>query len=375
MPSRLNTLPSRVHSPGRVEGAVAVRYRRGVSRYLEPSYVSTRFALALSERYRRFLLEERAGLGRRFAVLPTYRGAMPVWFEGPGLESFFHDGGPGAGHPSASEAALGGASGWVPLATLGDDEPQFLAVRAGEPACPVAMWEHETGAFVRCASTLDGFLAGLATTARAARPPTSTVKLSKVRALAEKLQELAKAAPGRERTADLEAGLVGLEPMLAALPPTWTMTPDDATIPALAHYARGLALRALGRAEDALAALERASIDGEPRNVSPQVVVELLLLDLDRPARVVELCAAHAEPPVLMRRSWALALLRLGRLDEAAAQLAVVIERQVAATLRLKPTADPAAERARRAADLAQAVSAYAERHQLDASAWLACLP
>jgi tetratricopeptide (TPR) repeat protein len=346
-----------------------------VSRYFDPAYVSNRFALPLADRYRRFLTDERPGLGRRFAILPSYQGAMPVCFEGRALESFFHDGGAGPAHPSASEAELGGAGGWVPLATIGDDEAQFLAVRAGEPACPVAMWEHETGEFVRCAATLDAFLAGLATTARAARPLKSPVKLSKVRAVTDELQGLAKAAPSPARTAGLEAGLAALEPMLAAMPPTWTMTPDDATVPGLAHYARGVALRALGRPEEALAALERAPIDGVAKNVAPQVVVELLLIELDRPARVIEQCEAHPDPLPLMRRSWALALLRLGRLDEAAAQLAVVIERQVAATLRLKPTADPAAERARRAADLAQAVSAYAERHQLDARAWLACLP
>ncbi|MBP6838197.1 MAG: hypothetical protein KA190_12870 [Kofleriaceae bacterium] len=349
-----------------------------MSRYLEPAHVAATFSLVLSKRYLRFLAKERADLGPRFARLPTYEHAMPVAFAGAALDSFFHDDwpadDPSYGHPSATEAELGGAGGWVPLATIGDEEPQFLVVRAGDEACPVAMWEHETGGFVPCAASLDAFLEVLGKTARAARLPKSKVKLDKVLALADSLQDLAKAGPSPKRTAGLEAGLAALAPMLAAMPHRSTMDPDDATVPGQAHLARGVALRALGRYEEALEALMRAPIDGVPRLIAPLRVAELLLVDLDRPAEVIALCAAQPDPVPLLRRSWGLALLRLGQIDEAAAQLDLVVERQVDATLKLMPKADRATETTKRRAALVAAVRDYAGRHQLDASALLARL-
>lgn len=350
--------------------------------HFEPSHVATRFGLALSERYRRFLIGERAQLGRVFAVLPSYASAMPIAFDGDALASFFHDDWPedrpGYAHPYVSEVELGeAAGGWIPLATIGSEEAQFLVVRAADEACPVAMWEHETDRFVPCAPTLDSFLNSLGRTKKAAkRPkaPKSTVDIDKVRALADKLDELVAKPPGPKRTAALEAGLAKLEPMLLAMPHTSTMDDDDAIVPGLAHHTRGIVLRALGRTEEALAALERASIDGVPRNVSPQTVADLLLHDLDRPERVVELCASQPDPRPLMRRTWALALLRLGRIDDAVAQLAPIIETQVNAARKLRPETDATAETARRKALLAKAIEEYATARALDASALLSRL-
>lgn len=348
-----------------------------MSRYFQASHIAATFGITLSQRYLRFLDKERPSVGRTFAVLPSYEGAMPVAFDGAPLESFFRgdlEEETDQDHPSADEAELGGAGGWIPLATIGVEEPQFLVVRAAEEPCPVAMWEHETGDYVLCSSTLDAFLASLGKTAKAAKRPKAKVDLDKVRALIDKLDDVLKLPTSARRTKDLEAGLAKLEPMLVAMPPTLTMDPDDATVPGMAHYTRGLVLRALGRFEEALAALEEAQIDGRPKNVSPQTVVDLLLHDLDRPERVIEVCARHAAPTPLLRRTWALALLRLGRIEEAASHLGLIVERQVQATCKLTPATDPVAETARRKALLATAIRDYANARQLDASDLLARL-
>lgn len=350
--------------------------------YFEAAHIAKQFGLALSKRYERFLATERAALGRKFAVLPSYENAIQVAFDGPSLTSFFHDDWPedepGYAHPYASEVELGAAGGgWIPLATIGTEEAQFLVVRAGDEACPVAMWEHETDAFVPCAPTLDSFLGSLGSTKKGAKrpkPAKSQVDLDKVRTLLDKLDDLVDKAASPKRTATLEAGLAKLEAFLAAMPHTSTMDRDDAVVPGLAHHTRGLVLRALGRPAEALAALEHAVIDGVPRSISPQRVLDLLLHDLDRPERVLEVCASQSAPTPLMLRSWALALLRLGRIDEAATKLGPIIERQVAATCKLTPKTDVAAETARRKALLAKAIEEYASVHAIDARALLAHL-
>lgn len=127
------------------------------------------FNLKLSPRFKRFLEKERMRYDGRMAQLPSYRDPIEVWFDGAALESFvnddwpdFDDDGNPYGHPEATEIEFTGPlAGWVPLATLGDEEPQILLCEASDAQCAVGMWEHETDEVYRIASSLDGFLASL----------------------------------------------------------------------------------------------------------------------------------------------------------------------------------------------------------------------
>lgn len=94
---------------------------------------------------------------------------MEVWFDGAELESFINDDWPDTdddgnpyGHPSATEIDFDDDfAGWVPLATIGMEESQVLLCKVTDPACPVAMWEHETGEPEPVADSLDAFLSSL----------------------------------------------------------------------------------------------------------------------------------------------------------------------------------------------------------------------
>ena len=99
--------------------------------------------------------------------------------------------------------------------------------------------------------------------------------------------------------------------------------------------------------------------------MAPQTVCDILLYDLDAPARVVALATSPDAAP-LARRTSMLALLRLGRFEDAARHVTPIIERQVEATLKLSPASSRAAETARRRALLVEAVRAYVATHPVD---------
>ena len=66
------------------------------------------------------------------------------------------------GHTSATEIDFeNDLQGWIPLATIGEEESQVLLCRVDDPVCPVGMWEHETNSVVAVADSLDDFLASL----------------------------------------------------------------------------------------------------------------------------------------------------------------------------------------------------------------------
>lgn len=126
------------------------------------------FGVEIGERFARFLEHERDDHDGHLAQLPTYGVALPVWFGGEALESFVNDDWPDFdeegmpyGHVSAVEIDFDDFPGWVPLATLGEEESQVLLCKADEAVCPVAMWDHETGELAPVAATLDAFLASL----------------------------------------------------------------------------------------------------------------------------------------------------------------------------------------------------------------------
>jgi hypothetical protein len=137
-----------------------------MSKYFDAELVQERFNVPLSERYRRFLKRKEWRKYDGLMAEGLYGNPIAVRFQGEELESFFHDDWPADagtyGHVAAPEIKLGGSEGWVPLATLGEEESQFLVVKADDEACPVALYEYEDQELVRVADTLDGFLKGLA---------------------------------------------------------------------------------------------------------------------------------------------------------------------------------------------------------------------
>lgn len=345
-----------------------------MSEILRTKYVTKRFGVELGERYRRFLTsKEWQTLDGRYALVPTYASALRVGFQGKQLESFFRDEPGDEMHPAATEADLGGEGGWIPLATLGDEEPTFLAVRANEHACPVGMWEPETKTWKPCADSLDGFLAALGRTAKAAKAPEPTHRTgADLAGLREAVKRVESSLEGRRTKAQLakiEAALVQLEPF---------MTPDNIAsektlrggdhqgLPSRALLYKAKALEALGRFEEACAVLDHSIMDGQKANVAPEMSCRLLLHELDRPQRVIELCQPDEESMKPLRRElFALALFRVGDLERAVKQLEAVVERQVEATLALSPRKDRVDETKKRLATVRENIEAYSARHGL----------
>lgn len=134
-----------------------------MSQWLTPEWISKQFELTLCPVYTQFLNEKRyKELSGKWSDIPGYRHALEVWFEGEELESFLYDDWPTDrdyyGHSSAVEVRFEEFPGWLPLATLGQEEAQFLLVQVSEEAAPVAMWEHETNTLVPVAPSLSEFL-------------------------------------------------------------------------------------------------------------------------------------------------------------------------------------------------------------------------
>jgi len=140
-----------------------------MSDFLRAEAYEQAFGVSLSERFRRFLEGERLRFDGALADLPSYGDPMELWFDGQDLESFVNDDWPDwgddgcpYGHISATEIEFSGPlDGWVPLATIGEEQAQVLVCHAASADCAVAMWEHETGELVPVAPSLDTFLSAL----------------------------------------------------------------------------------------------------------------------------------------------------------------------------------------------------------------------
>jgi len=346
-----------------------------MSKYFTPKRVMAAFNVTLAPRYEQFLTKkEWQKYDGRFADVPSYQKPLQVHLTGQQLESFFHDewpeDEPDYGHPSATEVDLGGKEGWVPLATLGDEEPQFLVVNVNETKCPVAMWEHESARFVACAQTLDAFLASLEKTKDSVTPAQSQgANVAALSRITEKSIGLPDGRLTKARLQEIEKALAALEPLTKNLPSEMALTGGEYHgLPSRAVSVQAKMLRALKRFDAACDTLENAVIDGEKKTgIAPAMLCEMLLHDLDQPKRVIAVCEAQAEIRPVQLKMWALALFREGQLDEAAKHWSTAIECQVSATLKLYPKKERTKELKECLKDTAERVNAYAEKHDLDA--------
>lgn len=141
-----------------------------MSEYLNVDAIEQKFDLRLPARFRSFLASNPEELSGKKCSLPHYQNPMAVYFDGTELESFINDDWPDFdeesgmpyGHTSATEIDFeNDLQGWIPLATIGEEESQVLLCRVDDPVCPVGMWEHETNSVVAVADSLDDFLASL----------------------------------------------------------------------------------------------------------------------------------------------------------------------------------------------------------------------
>lgn len=301
---------------------------------------------ARSSRHLKFFATEAARHEGRYVDLPSYERPLRLSF---------------AKRPRHELPA-----GWVPLAAIGSEEPQFLAVHTEDAAARVAMWEHETGALVPVAASLDAFLASLGDSAANARPSEPVPDAARISKVVERAVELADGGLStKAKRAKALDTLAALTPMLAQLPTAEALVGTRyTTLPTRAWYAQARLQRALGLFTEAV-----ATLDAAPAAVAPTIHCELLLHDLDQPARVLALCAAQPGISPLQRRLWALALLRTGQLDAAAEQLATATSAQVAATCKLSPDTDPVVERGKRLAIVRELVTSYAAKHDLGPAA------
>lgn len=292
----------------------------------------------MSPRFRRYLqgTEPRDHEGR-FALVPSYERPMQVHLEGRALERLKK-------HAPQRD-------GWVPLATLGREEPQYLVVEATDPVCPVAMWEHETGKLVPCADSLDAFLEHLGETEDDAKA--GALAVDRIRAVVERGIGLTDKRVTAKAKAEIETTLVELEPMLSRLPSAKSLVgTEHHGLHVRALFSKGRMLRALGRFEEACAALGDVEIDGELRRVAPTLVCEMLLHDLDRPDEVVTLCErAGAEA---RHDLWGAALLRLGRPDEALVHLSTHVQGREAVLTRTRGMITQYAKKRRLVAEAAE---------------------
>ncbi len=271
-----------------------------------------------------------------YADVPSYGQPMQVRFNKRAL----------ANHPSVDSLP----AGWEPLATLGSEESQVLAINA---AGAIGMFEHETGKVVPVAVSLDVFLANLGKTRAAAKPNEPIVGIGTLRKVVERGIGLTDGRITKAKQVEIQVVLEELEPLLANMPSEEAVHGGEHHgLPSRALYSKGRMLRALKRFDEALDTLENAVIDGERRVISFEIVCDLLLFDLNRPERVVALCDSQKEEPFGVSRTLALALFQLGKLDRAAALL---------------QSPNPKVQAARR-----EAVSKFAKTRDLDATALLA---
>lgn len=141
----------------------------GMSDHFRIESIEQNFGVTLPDRYRRFLRDEREAHSGKMADLPNYGEPIEIYFDGVQLESFLHDDWPDFdddgvpyGHPSATEVDFEETfKGWVPLATIGEEESQILLCNVTAADCPVAMWEHEVDEALPVADSLDEFLSAL----------------------------------------------------------------------------------------------------------------------------------------------------------------------------------------------------------------------
>jgi hypothetical protein len=136
-----------------------------MNKFINPSSIEAKFHVTLPKRYKDFLEKgENEKYDGWFGEIPSYEGLTQVFFTGKDLESFINDEWPdddSYGHPSATMNIFEDDLGYVPLATIGKEEEQFLVADASEGKCPVFMWEHETGEFEPVSDSLDKFLKSL----------------------------------------------------------------------------------------------------------------------------------------------------------------------------------------------------------------------
>lgn len=342
--------------------------------------VAAAFHVTPSARYRRFLTKrEWIKVNGWYAVLPHYAVPLKVRFDGALLESFFrdrdeddsHEAGDekAATHPATTEAELGGTAGWVPLATLGEEEPTFLAVRGGDEACPVAIWEPERKRFLPVIDSLDAWLKSLAPTPAGAEAPRDERDLP---GLVDAVNRVDAALGGRRskaQRAKLEAALEVLQQATAPerMPSEKALAGGEYHgLPSRALYTIAKALEALGRFDEACDVLEHSFLDGVRVSIAPETSCRILLHKLDRPDRVIDVCSAmEGEMSPLQRGLFALALFRRGDISAAAKHFHAIVDRQVEATLKLSPKAERPTEVAKRWTAVRASIHEYAEHHGL----------
>jgi hypothetical protein len=131
--------------------------------------------LPLPDRYRRFL---RTGEHARFSLLEMERGYLTGTFRLDFTTDALRD--PRKlGEVQGIESLMDAQLDWhrefpryLPLSTLIDPEldnpcadesvvvKSFLVIDAGDPACPVAIWDHDGSRLYPLADSLDDFLCG-----------------------------------------------------------------------------------------------------------------------------------------------------------------------------------------------------------------------
>jgi tetratricopeptide (TPR) repeat protein len=288
-----------------------------MSTRFEPAFIAERFNLKPSIRYSRFLsTQEWKPFHGYFAELPTYESALRVCFEGQAFDDFF----------DGSIATFGGEAGWVPLATIEGEAATFVAVKANDPECPVAMWEPDTEQFTPWAETLDLFLASLGKTKRAAKVPALKAgDISAVHQAANDAEDILDRPTSAKKTKALEKIVLKLEALTVPGPlmsEKRLVNTPWATVPTRALQMKGECYKALGRYAEAAAVFESSIIDGVATVISNDELCELWLEHLNAPEKVIALCRSLEGSNVRLlagrRFNWGLALFVTGQLDEAA---------------------------------------------------------
>jgi hypothetical protein len=270
-----------------------------------------------SARYARFLHDrEWTAVDGKKLDLPAYAAPIAVWF---------------TREPDHDDAPIG-SDGWIPLASLGKEEPTFLAVRASEDACPVGLWERGATSFMPVAASLDELFADFA----------GTRKPSPIDVLIEAANHVDRLLDGRRTKAKLKE-LEGVAARLGPLVEPGTIPSQAAMgshphsrVPSRALYMQIRALETLGRLRDACGLIERAEIDGEKLDFAETHARILLALGED--GTVVQLVKARgAEANSIERGMGARALVRQGNVAGAIAAYRELVAGQVEATLELWP--------------------------------------
>jgi hypothetical protein len=344
---------------------------------LTPAFVATALGVRLPARYERYLSSgEWQACEGLWCEVPGYQSAMRLSFSGPELAGFFEGDEADGKHPaslsSASEAPLGGPQGWVPLATLGQEEARFLALSTLDANCPVAIWQPSTGTFTPVSHSLDAFLASLGHTAAHTQTLEPAVGAAALNALVERGKALLEGRRTKARLKDIEALLAELAPLTGRMPSSQSLHGSPyQRLPESAMHMKARLLHALGRVAEACNTLQYARFDGKTQMISPDTLSAMLLHDLNQPQAAAEVCAIAAQGRIssAQRSTWALALLRLGDEVGAAAQWQQMITTQAAAILKLYPKKTLAQETTECIAALREKVLPYAREHQLDAQA------